>query len=325
MTISVTVPSSMNGKLPGGGMLPAESFGANPAIPASPQLSNKLLDALSSEDFVRWRSLLEPVTLNPGQVLASSGLPSSYVYFPVDCLISLMCLTAEGGSTEIALIGNEGIVGVSLFMGESAGASQAVVQCGGLAYRMKASTLADGFQQSASLRHHLLRYLQALLAQSAQMAVCNRHHSVEQQFCRWLLSAVDRLPSNELTLTQELIANTLGVRRAGVTEAASRLRRQGLIACRRGRIEVLDRQRLQHHACECYGAMRREFQRLVPPAGTKPLRIEMSPIDMSVTLPGLQPLSVQQTRIPAANDYGHPRELARESLTATLDAGGVTA
>lgn len=278
--------------------------------PSPLRRSNRLVEALPAADLARWQPHLETVTLSPGQVLATSGATATHVYFPVDALVSLMCLTEDGGSTEVGLVGNEGIVGVSLLMGDSSGAVQAVVQCAGLAYRMKSSILTEEFQRSASVRQLMLRYLQALLAQSAQMAVCNRHHTVEQQLCRWLLSALDRLPSNQLSLTQELIANTLGVRRAGVTEAASRLRRQGLLQCRRGHIAVLDRARLEQHACECYSVMRREHQRLAPPAARAPLQPQL----ITVNLPGLQPLAPQSIA-PAANDFGARRaEPARQTL-----------
>ncbi len=225
---------------------------------------NRLLDAFPADDLRRWDGALELVRLNSGQVLSGTGAPATHVFFPVDAIVSLVCLTSDGGSTEIASVGNDGVVGISLFAGGSASTSQSVVQCAGLAYRMKATMLREEFNRSPAVRQILLRYMQALLMQSAQMAVCNRHHTVEQQLCRWLLLALDRSTSNQLSLTQEMIANALGVRRAGVTESASKLRKAGLLRCQRGKILVLDRVRLQHHACECYSAIRDELAQVVP-------------------------------------------------------------
>jgi CRP-like cAMP-binding protein len=225
---------------------------------------NRLLDAFPPDDLRRWEGFLELVRLNSGQVLCGPGIANAHVFFPVDAIVSLVCLTQDGGCTEIASVGNDGVVGVNLFVGGSAATSQAVTQCAGLAYRMKASLLREEFNRSLAVRQIMLRYMQALLTQSAQMAVCNRHHTVEQQLCRWLLLALDRSPTNQLSLTQEMIANALGVRRAGVTESASKLRKAGMLRCQRGKILVLDRVRLEHHACECYATIRDELAQVVP-------------------------------------------------------------
>lgn len=229
---------------------------------------NRLLQAFPSDELRRWGASLDLVRLSSGQVLAEPGMVASYVYFPVDAIVSMVCLTQDGGSTEVASVGNEGVVGINLFIAGSAGTTQAMVQVAGLAYRMKVSLLREEFNRSPAVRQVLLRFMQALLMQSAQMAVCNRHHTVEQQLCRWLLMALDRSDSNQLSLTQEMIANALGVRRAGVTEAASRLRKGGLLRCQRGKILVLDRVRLERQACECYHAVKREFAETAPPIST---------------------------------------------------------
>ena len=186
------------------------------------------------------------------------------VYFPTTCIVSLLYVMEDGASAEIAVVGNEGIVGVSLFMGGESTTSRAVVQSAGHAYRLKGQLLKDAFFRAGPMQHLLLRYTQALLTQMAQTAVCNRHHSVDQQLCRWLLLSLDRLPSNELTMTQELIANMLGVRREGVTEAAGKLQRAGLIHYSRGHITVLDRPGLEARVCECYQVVKKEFDRLLP-------------------------------------------------------------
>lgn len=233
---------------------------------------NRLLQVFPSDELRRWGASLDLVRLSSGQVLAEPGVVASYVYFPVDCIVSLVYLTQDGGSTEVASVGNEGVVGVSLFIAGSSGATQAVVQCAGLAYRMKVSLLREEFNRSPAVRQVLLRYMHALLTQSSQMAVCNRHHTVEQQLCRWLLMALDRSDSNQLSLTQEMIANALGVRRAGVTEAASRLRKSGLLRCQRGKMLVLDRVKLERQSCECYYALKREFAETAPPLGASETR-----------------------------------------------------
>ncbi len=199
-----------------------------------------------------------------GHVLYESGVALQHVYFPADCIVSLLYVMQNGASAEIAVVGKEGIVGISLFMGGETTPSRAVVQSGGHAYRLPAALLKEEFGRSGAVQHLLLRYTQALLTQMAQTAVCNRHHSVEQQLCRWLLLSLDRLSDNNLTMTQELIANMLGVRREGVTEAAGKLQTAGLISYSRGKITVLDRPRLQKKACECYAVVKTEFDRLLP-------------------------------------------------------------
>jgi CRP-like cAMP-binding protein len=199
-----------------------------------------------------------------GDVLYESGSQLRYVYFPTTSIVSLLYVMEDGASAEIAVVGNEGMVGVALFMGGETTPSRAVVQSAGHAYRLKGQLLKEEFHRAAALQHLLLRYTQALLTQMAQTAVCNRHHSVDQQLCRWLLLSLDRLPSNKLTMTQELIANMLGVRREGVTEAAGKLQKAGVISYRRGHIKVLDRAKLEKLSCECYEAVRLETARLLP-------------------------------------------------------------
>ncbi|WP_246262254.1 Crp/Fnr family transcriptional regulator [Aromatoleum evansii] len=204
-----------------------------------------------------------------GDVLYESGAQMRYVYFPIDSIVSLLYVMEDGASGEIAVVGNEGIVGVSLFMGGETTPSRAIVQSAGHAYRLKGQLLMDEFdrvggRRAGALHNLLLRYTQALLTQMAQTAVCNRHHSLDQQLCRWLLLSLDRLPVNELVMTQELIANMLGVRREGVTEAAGNLQKAGLIEYRRGHITVLDRPGLEGRACECYAVVKKEFDRLLP-------------------------------------------------------------
>ena len=199
-----------------------------------------------------------------GQVLYESGAQMRHVYFPTTSIVSLLCVMENGASAEIAVVGNEGIVGVSLFMGGETTPSRAVVQSAGHAYRLKGPLLKDEFYRAGPMQRLLLRYTQALLTQMAQTAVCNRHHSLDQQLCRWLLLSLDRLPSNELIMTQELIANMLGVRREGVTEAAGHVQQAGLIEYHRGRITVLDRPGLEARSCECYAVVKKEFDRLLP-------------------------------------------------------------
>ena len=199
-----------------------------------------------------------------GHVLYESGSKLQHVYFPTTSIVSLLYVMENGASAEIAIVGNEGIVGISLFMGGETTPSRGIVQSAGSAYRVAGSFLNEEFLRAGSLQRLLLRYIQALITQMAQTAVCNRHHSVEQQLCRWLLMSLDRLPSNELTMTQELIANMLGVRREGVTESAGKLQKLGLIRYNRGRIKVLDRPALEAHACECYAVVKKEFDRLLP-------------------------------------------------------------
>ena len=200
-----------------------------------------------------------------GQALYESGGTLSYGYFPTTAIVSLMYVAESGASSEIAVVGNEGIVGVPLFMGGGSTPSRAVVQSAGEGFRMSGRAIREEFSRSASVMMLLLRYTQALIAQMAQIAVCNRHHTVDQQLCRWLLLSLDRLPSNELVVTQELIANMLGVRREGVTEAALALQRAGLISYRRGHITVVDRPGLEQRSCECYAVVKAEYDRLMPP------------------------------------------------------------
>jgi len=225
---------------------------------------NYLLRALPAQETERLFPQLELVPMPLGHVLYESGSQLRHVYFPTTSIVSLLYVMADGASAEIAVVGNEGMVGVALFMGGETTPSRAVVQSAGHAYRLKGQFLKDEFTRAAALQHLLLRYTQALLTQMAQTAVCNRHHSVDQQLCRWLLLSLDRLPSNKLSMTQELIANMLGVRREGVTEAAGKLQVAGLIRYSRGHITVLDRPRLEAQCCECYAVVKKEFDRLLP-------------------------------------------------------------
>jgi CRP-like cAMP-binding protein len=225
---------------------------------------NHLLAALPASDFQRLASHLELVPMKLGEVLYESGGQLRYVYFPTTSILSLLYVMEDGASAEIAIVGNEGILGISLFMGGESTPSRAVVQSAGYAFRLKAALLKNEFGRFGPTMHLLLRYTQALITQMAQTAVCNRHHSVDQQLCRWLLLSLDRLQTNELSMTQELIANMLGVRREGVTEAAGRLQDVGLIRYRRGRITVLNRPGLETRSCECYPVVKAEFDRLLP-------------------------------------------------------------
>lgn len=224
---------------------------------------NHLLSALLNAEFDRLSPHLELVPMRLGDVLYESGEKMQYVYFPTTSIISLHYLLEGGGSSEIAGVGNEGLLGIALFMGGNTTPSRAVVQTGGYAYRLKAQILMDEFNRGGPMLHLLLRYTQALITQMSQTAVCNRHHSVEQQLCRWLLLTLDRMSTNELTITQELIANTLGVRREGITEAAGKLQQAGYISYRRGHITVLDRTGLESKVCECYEVVKKEFARLL--------------------------------------------------------------
>ena len=225
---------------------------------------NALLGALPDAEQARWRSQLESVELPLGTVLYEAGNRLTHMYFPTTAIVSLICVMDNGATTEIAMVGNEGLVGVSLFMGGESTTSRAVVQSAGLGYRLKAHQVMEEFDRTGPVMNLLLRYTQALITQMAQTAVCNRHHSLDQQLCRWLLLSMDRLRSNELVLTQELIAKLLGVRREGVTEAAGRLHAAGLIAYRRGHMTVLDRAQLERRSCECYAVVTREYDRLLP-------------------------------------------------------------
>ncbi len=225
---------------------------------------NHLLDALPAEDHERIAAHLELVPLKLGDILYEPGIKLRYVYFPTTAIVSLLYVMEDGASAEIAIVGNEGILGISLFMGGETTPSRAVVQSAGHGYRLRAQLLKDEFGRFGPFLRLLLRYTQALITQMAQTAVCNRHHSVDQQLCRWLLLSLDRLASSELSMTQELIANMLGVRREGVTEAAGKLQDAGLIRYRRGKITVVDRPRLEARSCECYQVVKTEFDRLLP-------------------------------------------------------------
>ena len=226
---------------------------------------NRLLAALSEADYRAILPALEPVTLTPGAALYESGDLQPWLYFPASGVVSLLYLLENGADTEIALTGREGVVGISLFMGGGGTPSRAVVQLAGHAWRMRAAPMKASFDRGGALQHLLLRFTQALITQMTQTGVCNRHHAVDRQVCRWLLLVLDRLDSSELHMTQERIAHLLGVRREGVTEAAGRLQAAGLIEYSRGRIRVLDRAGLEQRACECYAVVRREYERLLPP------------------------------------------------------------
>jgi len=233
-------------------------------MPDSQPRQNHLLDALLNAEYNRLFPNLELIQMPLGEAIYESGGKLKHVYFPTTSIVSLLYVMEDGASAEIAVVGNEGILGISLFMGGETTPSRAVVQSAGYGYRLKAQLLKNEFNRAGPVMRLLLRYTQALITQMAQTAVCNRHHSVEQQLCRWLLLSLDRLASDELTMTQELIANMLGVRREGVTEAAGKLQRAGLIDYSRGRILVLDRPRLEERVCECYQVVKTEFDRLLP-------------------------------------------------------------
>jgi CRP-like cAMP-binding protein len=229
---------------------------------------NHLLAALPASEFERLAPHLELVTLKLGEVLYESGGRLKHVYFPTNSIVSLLYVMEDGASAEIAVVGNEGILGISLFMGGETTPSRAVVQSKGNGYCLQSQLLKQEFNRAGPMMHLLLRYTQALITQMSQTAVCNRHHSVDQQLCRWLLMSIDRLSSDELIMTQELIANMLGVRREGVTEAAGKLRDIGIIQYSRGHIKVLNRRKLEQHVCECYAVVKKEFDRLlsdIPP------------------------------------------------------------
>ena len=221
-------------------------------------LQNHLLAALPPAIQQRLFPMLELVPLPLGKVLYESGDTMRYVYFPTDSIVSLLYVMESGASAEISVVGKDGIVGVSLFMGGESTSSRAVVQSAGSAYRLAGQKLKDEFNRHSELMQLLLRYTQSLITQMAQTAVCNRHHSIDQQLCRWLLLSLDRLPDNKLTMTQELIANMLGVRREGVTEAAGKLQKLGVIDYCRGHITVLDRSKLEALSCECYAVVKRQ-------------------------------------------------------------------
>jgi len=234
----------------------------------SPQ-QNHLLAALPAAIQARLFPLLERVKMPLGLVLYESGDALRHVYFPADCIISLLYVMEDGASAEISVVGNEGLIGVAVFMGGESTPSRAIVQSAGFAYRMSGQRLKDEFNLHGELLMLMLRYTQSLITQMAQTAVCNRHHSIDQQLCRWLLLSLDRLPDNRLTMTQELIANMLGVRREGVTEAAGRLQKEGVIEYHRGHITVLDRLKLEDLCCECYAVVKKETDRLLPYVPTR--------------------------------------------------------
>ncbi len=232
---------------------------------------NRILAAIQPQEYQRLIDNLELVPMPLGHVLYESGSRLDNVYFPTTAIVSLLYVMVDGSSAEIAVIGNEGIIGVALFMGGETMPHRAVVQSAGYGYRLKGKLLKEEFNRSGKMQHLLLRYTQSLLTQMAQTAVCNRHHSLDQQLCRWLLMSIDCLPSDELVMTQELIANMLGVRREGVTEAAGNLQRAGLIKYSRGHITVLDRAGLEARVCECYAVVKKEFGRLMPELSTRNL------------------------------------------------------
>jgi CRP-like cAMP-binding protein len=230
---------------------------------------NQLLAALPEATYESLLPFLEPVALPLGLSVYEPGAAQDYVWFPTDSIVSLLYVLADGASAEIAVTGSEGLVGIALFMGGESTPSRAVVQSAGHGFRLNASVLRREFERGGALQHLLLRYTQALITQMTQTAVCNRHHSVDQQLCRWLLLSLDRLPGNELAMTQELIANMLGVRREGVTEAAGKLQAEGLIHYSRGHITVLDRKQLEARVCECYVVVKKEYERLLPESATR--------------------------------------------------------
>ncbi|MDP5205522.1 Crp/Fnr family transcriptional regulator [Alishewanella sp. SMS9] len=227
-------------------------------------LCNHLLAALPQEVQTRIFPFVELVELPLGKVIYEPGYKMAYVYFPVDSIVSLLYVMKSGASAEISVVGNEGLIGVALFMGGKSTSSRAIVQSAGYAYRLKAHRLTEEFERHGQLLDLMLRYTQSLITQMAQTAVCNRHHTIDQQLCRWLLLSLDRLPDNHLTMTQELIANMLGVRREGVTEAAGKLQKLGVIDYHRGHITVLDRPKLEKLSCECYAVVKKENDRLLP-------------------------------------------------------------
>ena len=230
---------------------------------ASPK-DNRLLAVLPDSTYDALLPSLEPLSMPLGLSLYESGGEQGYVYFPTTAIVSLLYVLADGASAEIAVTGNEGLVGISLFMGGETTTSRAVVQSAGLGYRLRASVMKKEFERGGELQYLLLRFTQALITQMTQTAVCNRHHAVDQQLCRWLLLSLDRLAGSELVMTQELMANMLGVQRAGVSEAAGKLQSEGLIRYNRGKISVIDRPRLETRVCECYRAVKKEYDRLLP-------------------------------------------------------------
>jgi CRP-like cAMP-binding protein len=236
---------------------------AKPQPAAHATTQNHLLAAFPADEYARVADDLEWVAMPLGQVLSESGGRMQHVYFPTTCIVSLLYVLEDGSSAEIGVVGNEGIVGISLFMGGNTTPSRAVVRSAGHGYRLRAGLLQQEFNRGGAVMRLLLRYTQSLITQMTQTAVCNRHHSVEQQLCRALLLSLDRMPSNSLTMTQELIASMLGVRREGVTEAAGHLQKAGLIRYSRGHIDVLDRPGLEKAVCECYAVVKQEYERLM--------------------------------------------------------------
>jgi CRP-like cAMP-binding protein len=224
---------------------------------------NHLLAALPASEYARLAPFLEPISMPLGQVLYESGGQLAHLYFPTTAIVSLLYVMENGSSAEIAVVGNEGVLGIALFMGGDTTPSRAIVQSAGFGYRIKADLIKREFNRAGPIMRLLLRYTQALITQMAQTAVCNRHHTIDQQLCRWLLLSLDRLPTNHIAMTQELIANMLGVRREGVTEAAGKLQRAGIIHYNRGHIEIVDRLRLEKRSCECYLVVKDEFDRLL--------------------------------------------------------------
>jgi CRP-like cAMP-binding protein len=248
---------------------------------------NHLLEALPADEYKRLSTHLERVLMPLGEVLYESGNRLRYIYFPMTCMVSLLYITENGSSSEIAVVGNEGMIGVALFMSDGMMTNRAVVQSAGYVYRMQKDVFMREFNRHGALFHVLMRYTQALITQMSQTAVCNRHHCLDQQLCRWLLLSLDRLSSNKLTMTQELIANNLGVRREGITAAAGKLQKAKLIDYHRGHITVLNRTGLEERVCECYQVVKMEFDRLLPVSARRqpsPLRIRTV---ISPALPGV--------------------------------------
>ncbi len=247
--------------------------------------TNRLLQAMSADTRSRIVPWLERVALPLGAVISEPDVATDHLYFPIDCIVSLINLTSEHHCAEVSVVGNEGVVGMALFMGGDHSASRAVVQAAGSAWRIPSALVDSEFQRHGEFMALMLRYTQALMAQIAQTAVCNRHHTIDQQLGRWLLHSLDRIQGNSLQMTQGLIANMLGVRREGVTEAAGKLQARGAIAYRRGHIDVLDRRLLERLSCECYGVVRREYDRLFPAPPTEPNRL---PARIDIPLPDVQ-------------------------------------
>jgi CRP-like cAMP-binding protein len=226
---------------------------------------NWLLQALGDPEWERLSPHLQPIAMPLGQVLFDSGAKPAHVYFPTTAIVSLLYVMENGASAEIAVVGNEGLVGISLFMGGESTSSQAVVQASGQGFRLDARLLLEEFNRGGPVLQLLLRYTQALITQMAQTSVCNRHHALDQQMCRWLLLTLDRLKSSDLVMTQELLSHILGVRRASISDVAGQLQKDGLIRYERGRITVLDRPAIERRACECYAVVKKEYDRLLPP------------------------------------------------------------